>query len=51
MRPFTGARRIMPTAVVALLLSASGLAWWGPELVCWTDDGVICRYVRWVRTK
>src|ERR1700730_10653009 len=23
----------------------------GPELVCWTDDGVICRYVSWVRTK
>ena len=23
----------------------------GPELVCSTDDGVICRYVSWVRTK
>jgi hypothetical protein len=23
----------------------------GPELVCWTDDGVICRYVSWVRTQ
>ena len=23
----------------------------GPELVCWTDDGVTCRYVSWVRTK
>ena len=23
----------------------------GPQLVCWTDDGVICRYASWVRTK
>jgi len=23
----------------------------GPELVCWADDGVVCRYVSWVRTK
>jgi hypothetical protein len=23
----------------------------GPELVCWVDDGEICRYVSWVRTK
>jgi hypothetical protein len=23
----------------------------GPELVCWTDDGVVCRYLSWVRTK
>ena len=23
----------------------------GPELVCWTDDGEICHYLSWVRTK